>query len=250
MPDHPRSITLRVATLAISVLLTLAATAGSAEEPAVVDDSKSSQRLQEMKRRPGTKPVVAIYEVRSVVPGVVNAAALDMFTTALVKSGAFSVAERSRLNEGVMRERQLNATGSTTGQTASARPAGARYVLEAVVSEGNAGEKQGSAAVAVGGLQVNSGSTQDSIAMDVRIVDVETGLVQDSINVRKKIESSSTDVRGVGQAARSVAGLFGKSVPLAPDVATSNQRKDSVDRAVRDCMETAVHELARRLAEE
>jgi len=53
------------------------------------------------------RPVVAIYEFRSGVSEIGPRAATDMFVTALVHSGRFRVMERARLNEGVVREKQL-----------------------------------------------------------------------------------------------------------------------------------------------
>jgi len=113
-----------------------------AEEEVEVDTSRSSQRLKSLKRKSGPKPVVTIYEFRSGVPEIQARAAQDMFTTALIKSGAFAVAERQRLNEGVIREKQLNAAGQTTGTSTFRKLAGASYIFEVVVSEANAGVKR------------------------------------------------------------------------------------------------------------
>jgi curli biogenesis system outer membrane secretion channel CsgG len=218
-----------------------------AQAPAQVDNSPSAQQLQQVKRSTRVKPVVAIYEFRSAVPEVQVRAAQEMFTTALVRSGTFAVAERQRLNEGVMRERQLNAAGHTTGDVAGATLAGARYVLEVVVSEANAGEKESSSNINVGGLNVANGSASDSIGMDVRIIDASSGLVIDAINVVKKLESSATNVSGVGRLAQSLSGLRGKPMlPVPVDADVRSGRKDGVDRALRSCIEVAVAELARR----
>lgn len=217
-----------------------------AQTPAQVDNSPSAQQLQQVKRSTRVKPVVAIYEFRSAVAEVQVRAAQEMFTTALVRSGTFAVAERQRLNEGIMRERQLNAAGHTTGDAAGATLAGARYILEVVVSEANPAEKESSSNFSIGGMNVASGSAADSIGMDVRIVDASSGIVIDAINVVKKLESSSTNVSGVGRLAQSLAGLRGKSVPLPVDADVRSSRKESVDRAVRSCIEVAVAELARR----
>lgn len=218
-----------------------------AQSPAQVDDSPSARQLQQVKRSTRVKPVVAIYEFRSAVPEVQVRAAQEMFTTALVRSGTFAVAERQRLNEGVMRERQLNAAGHTTGDVAGATLAGARYVLEVVVSEANAGEKESSSNINVGGLNVANGSASDSIGMDVRIIDASSGLVIDAINVVKKLESSATNVSGVGRLAQSLSGLRGKPMlPVPVDADLRSGRKEGVDRALRSCIEVAVAELARR----
>ncbi|HZW36441.1 MAG TPA: CsgG/HfaB family protein, partial [Candidatus Deferrimicrobiaceae bacterium] len=174
----------------------------------------------------------------------------EMFTTALIKSGAFAVAERQRLNEGVIREKQLNASGHTTGKSAASKLAGANYIFEVVVSEANSGESQGEGSLAVGGMDVSHGSAKDSIGMDVRILDAESGLVVDAVNVRKKIEASSTSVSGVGRLAQSLFSLRGKSVPLNPDINTKSSKKESVDKALRSCIEAAVYDLAKRFGED
>ena len=221
-----------------------------ADDAAVVDDSKTSQQLKSIKRKPGVKPVVAIYEFRSAVPEIQVKAAQEMFTTALIKSGAFAVAERQRLNEGIMRERQLNAGGMTTGSSAASKLAGANYVFEVVVSEANPGESQKQGSINVGGLDISHGSAKDSIGMDVRIVDAASGLVVDAVNVVKEIESGSTNVGGVGRALQSLFSWKGKSMPVNVDADVKTSHKDSVDRALRSCIEAAVAELAKRIGED
>lgn len=233
----------------IALLLVLVGTCFAEEEPEV-DNSRTTQKLQSLKRKAGPKPVVTIYEFRSSVPEIQVKAAQEMFVTALIKSGAFAVAERQRLNEGVIREKQINAAGQSTGTSAYSKLAGANYIFEVVVSEANAGERQGEGNLSVGGMDLSRGSATDSIGMDVRIVDAESGLVIDAVNVRKKIEASSTSVSGVGRLAQSFAGLRGKSIPLNPDVSTKSSRKEGVDKALRSCIEAAVHELAMRIGED
>ena len=71
----------------------------------------------------GERLPVTIYEFRSGVAAVNGAAATDMFKTALVKTGRFRVVERARLNEGVVREKQLNAGGRADGQAGLLLPA-------------------------------------------------------------------------------------------------------------------------------
>lgn len=232
-----------------SLLLVLGGTC-FAEEDAEVDTSNTSQKLKNLKRKAGPKPVVTIYEFRSSVPEIQVKAAQEMFVTALIKSGAFAVAERQRLNEGVMREKQLNAAGQTTGGSSSRKLVGAGYIFEVVVSEVNAGESQTEGGLSVGGMDLSRGSAKDSIGMDVRIVDAESGLVIDAVNVRKKIEATSTSVSGVGQLAQSIFTRRGKTVPLNPNANIKSSRKESVDMALRSCIEAAVYELAKRIGED
>lgn len=220
------------------------------EEDPVVDNSRTTKKLQNMKRPKGQRKIATIYEFRSSVPEVNGAAATDMFTTALIKSGYFAVAERQRLNEGVMREKQLQGSGMATGKAGQAKLAGAQYIFEGTVSEANPNETNKEGGFSVGGMNVGGAKTTDSIGLDVRIIDAQTGLVLDSVNVRKKIVAKGGEVSGVGRLAQSIAGLGGKSVPLNPDARGKASKKEGVDQALRSCIETAVYELVTRYGED
>lgn len=234
----------------VSALLCLAwATPLFAQSNATVDNSASSKDLGRVKRQSGAKTAVAIYEFRSAVSDVQVGAAQEMFVTALIKSGAFAVAERQRLNEGVMRERLLNSSGITAGPAAG-QVAAARYVFEVVVSEANRGASESAQSISIGGMTVGGGKSADAIGMDVRIVDVQSGLVVDAVNVVKTIEASSTNVSGVGNLLGALRGLSGKTMPVNIDGESRSTRKEGVDRALRACIEVAVAELARRLGAE
>ncbi|MFO1221044.1 MAG: CsgG/HfaB family protein [Burkholderiaceae bacterium] len=220
-----------------------------AQSAARVDDSSSAEQLRKLPRRASERPVVAIHDFRSAVSEVPVRAAQEMFVTALVKSGAFAVAERQRLADGVMRERQLAAQGVATGDARS-QVAGARYVFEVVVSEANAGASESAQGVSVGGMRVQSGRAADAIGLDVRIVDTHSGLVVDAVNVTKRLESSTSSVSGVGNLLQSLSGLKGRQMQLPVDAEHRSSRKEGVDRALRSCIEVAVAELARRLQAE
>lgn len=242
-----RRLTFVIALLAAA----LSSTSALAQKPARVDDSATARALDNVQRRAGQKPVVAIYDVRSSVPEVQPGAAREMFVTALIRSGAFAVAERQRLNEGVMRERQLAQSGVTAAAPAAqGQVTAARYIFEVVVSEANAGARESATGVNIGGMQVGGGSTADAIGMDVRIVDANTGLVVDAVNVVKELESSTTSVSGVGNLLSSIANLRGRNVPVPVDGETRSTRKEGVDRALRSCIEAAVAALAKRLGED
>jgi curli biogenesis system outer membrane secretion channel CsgG len=217
-----------------------------AQTPARVDDGHGARELRAVPRKAGERPVVTIYEFRSAVPEVPVGAAQEMFKTALVRSGAFTVAERQRLSEGVMRERQLAQQGITAGG-AGGQVQAARYVFEVVVSEANSGESESAQGVSIGGLRVQSARAADAIGIDVRIVDAQSGLVVDAVNVVKKVEAASTNVSGVGSLLNQVSGLRGRNLPLPVDAETRSSRKEGVDRALRECIQVAVAELARRL---
>ena len=224
-------------------LFLLCGSLAHAQSDARIDNSSSSKELARVKRQAGARPSVAIYEFRSAVPEVQVAAAQEMFVTALIKSGAFAVAERQRLNEGVMRERQLNSSGITTG-AAAGQVAAARYVFEVVVSEANRGANDSAQTFNVGGMTVGGGKSADAIGLDVRIVDVQTGLVVDAVNSVKEIEASTTTVSGVGNLLRNFTNF---NPPVSVDAEGRSSRKEGVDRALRACIEVAVAELARRL---
>jgi curli biogenesis system outer membrane secretion channel CsgG len=232
--------------LAAAAAGALVGAVASAQQPARVDDSPSAQQLRKLPRKAGERPVVAIYEFRSAVPEIQVGAAKEMFVTALVRSGAFAVAERQRLAEGVMRERQLAQQGVTAG-AATGQVAAARYIFEVVISEANSGESESATGINIGGMRVKTAGAKDSIGLDVRIVDAASGTVVDAVNVVKQIEAGTSSVSGVGNLLGAVMGRRGKELPLPVDAETRSARKEGVDRALRSAIEVAVAELAKRL---
>jgi curli biogenesis system outer membrane secretion channel CsgG len=225
--------------------LTLAAQrAGAANQPTedAADADKVGRELAALPRAPLEARVpVTIYEFHTGVPDVSVVTATDMFTTALVESGQFRVVERQRLNQGVLYEKQLNAAGQTTGDTAQKQLRGARYVFEGTVSESNAGQDQKQGTINVGGLNLGHGDNKDMIAVDVRILDADTGDVLDSVSVRKALSSSNVAVSGTGALLNTLASLRGRAAnPLTPDVDYQGGHKASVDEALRACIEASV----------
>lgn len=193
-----------------------------------------------------SRPVVAIYEFRSGVSEIGARAATDMFVTALVKSGRFRVVERSRLNEGVVREKQLNANGLASGDVGGAQLQGARFLFEGTLSEANASEDQHASGVSVGGMEIGGGSNRDVLAIDVRVVDVSSGEVLDVVTAERSVTATSSSFSGVGNLLSAVAGARGYGVPVVPDVHVQQQHRDSVDAAVRSAIEAAVATLGER----
>lgn len=216
----------------------------------VVDDSRTSQALRQLPRKPLVeRPAVTIYEFRSGVPELSAAAAADMFTTALIDSGQFRVVERAELNQTVVREKQLNAAGQTTGTAAQKQLRGAQYIFEGTVSETNSGQSQKQGGLNIGGLTLGGSRNQDTIAIDVRILDADTGEVLDSIAVRKPVKSSGSSLGGTAAFASTVASLMGKTVsPITPDVNVQNSRTEGVDQALRACIEASVIALIKDLS--
>ena len=198
-------------------------------------------------RKNGERVTVTIYEFRSTLANVSARAATDMFKTALVQSGQFRVVERSRLNEGVAREKQLQQAGLANGKAGQTTLRGARYVFEGTVSEAASGELQRSGAVSVAGAQVSAGSSRDSLAIDVRIVDANSGEIVDAVAVRRVIENDEHGVSGIGNLLSTLNAQRGKYSPAVPDVQWQQRRTASVDAALRSAIEEAVARLAKRL---
>ncbi len=238
---------------AIPLLVAVTGCATSMEDSLPeVDRSRTTARLERMPRKKASKRVpVTVYEFRSSVPDVNGAAATDMFTTALVKSGQFAVAQRQRLDETILREKALNADGKTTGTTAEHKLAGVRYIFEGTVSEFNTEQASNDGSLTVGGMTVGRGNKRAEIGLDVRVVDVDSGLVVDSVNLRKPLAGGTTSITGAGALASSVSEIVtGKRIPLEPDIAAQTSRRDGVDRALRACIEAALAELIDRLDDE
>jgi curli biogenesis system outer membrane secretion channel CsgG len=219
------------------------------DEAPTVDQSNTSSALKALPRKPlAQRAAVTIYQFRSSSNDVTPLAATDMFTTGLIDSGQFRVVERAEVQQTIIREKQLNAAGLTTGNSAQKQLRGAQYIFEGSVSEANAGEQTQQGGVNVGGLNLGGGKEKDTIAVDIRILDAETGDVIDSITVRKVVKSSGVNVGGTAAFASSVAGLFGKSVnPMTPDVNYQASHKQGVDKALRSCIEASILELIKRL---
>ena len=241
---------MKPAILAIAALCVAFANGARAEgKNPEVDRSPTARTLEAMPRA-AARPFVTVYEVRTSVSEIDPRAATEMFTTALIKSRTFRVMERSRIEQGVGRERQLNQQGITDGATAAKALTGAGYVFEATFSEANASKAKSESGVGIGGMNMGSSSNTDEIGMDVRVVNVATGEIVDAVNVRKQIESSGVSVSGVGSLIDNVAALRGKSTRgLTPDLSHKSERKEGVDRALRSVIELAVGELARRSRE-
>jgi curli biogenesis system outer membrane secretion channel CsgG len=221
-------------------------TTGSLVQPAQADATVGAQKLKKLPRKPGERVAVTIYEFRCELPSVSARAATDMFKTALVQSGQFRVVERSRLNEGVVREKQLQQGGFASGKAAQTQLRGAQYVFEGVLSEANQSELQRSGAVGIAGMQIGGGSNRDSIAIDVRIVDAGSGDIVDAVSVRKSIRSEEASVSGVGNLLGTVMAQRGKSSPYTPDVQAQQRRTEGVDSALRAAIDEAALQLARR----
>lgn len=237
-----------VVALAAVAAATLSACAGTPQSQAPqVDGGTSTHALKALPRRQGERIAVSIYEFRSSVGEIPARGSTDLFKTALVQSGQFRVVERSRLNEGVIREKQLNASGLSTGKAGSELLTGARYIFEGAITEANASQTQRSGGFSVAGLEIGGSSNKDVIGLDVRVVDVATGDVVDVVTVRKSVASDTVGVSGIGTAIGNVLSRKGRGVgAYAPDAQLQQQRRESLDVALRSAIDQAVIELAGR----
>jgi curli biogenesis system outer membrane secretion channel CsgG len=231
------------------VLTCMLGTATARDEDPVVQSSKQSKALSALPPKPLEQRVpVAIYEFHSGVQSVNVAAATDIFTTALIESRQFRVVERNRLNQGVIYEKQLNGAGQTSGDVAQHQLRGARYIFEGTVSEANAGAEQHQGGINIGGLSLGGGKNKDTIAVDIRILDAGTGDVLDSVSVSKALNDTAVGVGGTAALAGTLASMSGHSLnPLTPDVNYQGAHKESLDKALRACIETSVLELIKRV---
>jgi len=112
------------------------------------------------------------------------------------------------------------------------------------VSEANAGADVEKTHLTVGGMETSSDRNADGIGIDLRIIDAGTGVVVDSVNVRKQIQGTNSETTGIGK----LLGKYVKEVQKADvDLDSSQSTKESVDAALRACIEQAVVELVQRL---
>lgn len=188
------------------------------------------------------KKTVTIFQFDSTVPEVSPASATDMFTTALIKTNTFDVLERQRLEESVYQEKQLNQGGMTTGDVAQHRLTGADFIITGAITEANAQASKTGVAGAYKGVGVETSGEKAEIGLDVRVLDARTGKVLDSVDVRKKIKQGGYSVSGLGK-------LFGKKKLKGASLGVAHDKKDSIDKALRDCIEEAVNTLVSRYEE-
>jgi curli biogenesis system outer membrane secretion channel CsgG len=201
-----------------------------------------------MPRRNGELLTVSIYEFRSSVGEIAARGTTDMFKTALVQSGQFKVVERARLNEGVIREKQLNASGLSAGKSATQVLTDAKYIFEGAITEANASETQRSGAIRFAGAELGGSTNRDVIGIDVRVVDVATGEIVGVVTVHKAVASDSTSFSGIGNLIGTVLSRKGKSTAFVPDVQLQQQRKESLDGALRAAIDESVIRLAQQFA--
>ena len=212
-----------------------------------VDAAPSTKAIKKLPSKPGERVAVSIYEFRSSVTEIPARGATDMFKTALVQSGQFRVVEARALDQGVLREKQINAQGMSTGTSAQQPLRDAQYLFEGSITEANPNQTQRSGAVGVAGAEIGGGANKDVIGIDVRIIEVATGDLVDVVTVRKAIASDSIGIGGIGNLIATVRSVAGKTVsPYTPDVRVDQKRRESLDQALRAVIDEAVIVLSQR----
>ncbi len=225
---------------ALALVLTLAACIGTAH-------AGSKQRPTLPRKSSDARVAVAIYEFTSNLPEISPRGATEQFKTALVQSGQFRVVERAKLDRGVVREKQMHAAGQTTGSTSQQQLRGAEYIFEAEITELGSGTRTSSNGVNIGGLQVGGARNDDEFGIDISIVDANTGDVVDAISVRKRLKGTARSVGGIGALINRVRAEKGKGgVAYSPEVQHQSTSKDNFDAVLREAIEEAVYELAKR----
>jgi curli biogenesis system outer membrane secretion channel CsgG len=233
--------------VAALLLLSSACIAMPSDEAPQVDSARTTAALKAQMRPHGDLPTVTIYEFRSEVDELSPRGATDMFKSALVNGGQFRVLERARVNEGVIREKQMNAAGLTRGRSARTAMTEAQYIFEGAITEINPGEKQSDSAFGVAGAQVGHSSNRDVVGVDVRAVDSSTGEIVAVVSVKKAIASQSNSVSGLGSLLSTVLASKGKNTDYVPEVQVQGRRAQSLDSALRAAIDQAVLELGKRV---
>ena len=144
---------------ALLAFICLCAGSAHAEGSDLVSDrSSTTQKLQGLAIVAlAARPMVTVYEVTSNVSEIEARAATAMFTTALIKSKQFRVMERSKIANGVAREREMNQTGVSSGNSATKQIKGANVIFEATISEATASKSSSSGGFSIGGMQLTAG---------------------------------------------------------------------------------------------
>ncbi len=212
-------------------------------------DATATSVLDKLAPRPlEQRAAVSIYEFRSEASAISAGTATDMFTTALVRSHQFRVVERNRVNEGLGQEKRMNAAAQTTGATAQKKLRGAQYLFEGSVTEANPGVSSRQGGINIGGLQLGGSKSEDVISVDVRILDADTGDILDSVTVSRPVKASGASVSGTAALVNTVAAARGGvASAFTPDVSLQSGRQAGVDATLRECIENAVLELAKRV---
>ena len=113
----------------------------------------------------------------------------DMLVTQLVKSGKYTVIERSALDK-IMQEQKLGMTGMVTQQSAAqvGKLLGVQVAIIGSVTE--FGHSKGGTGGRIKNVRIGVSKQSASVAIDVRFIDVNTGEILLAENIRKQKSKS------------------------------------------------------------
>jgi len=113
----------------------------------------------------------------------------DMLVTELVKSGKYTVIERSALDK-LMQEQKLGMTGMVTQQSAAqvGKLLGVQVAIIGSVTE--FGHSKGGTGGTIKNLRIGVSKQAATVAVDVRFIDVNTGEILLAENIRKQKSKS------------------------------------------------------------
>ncbi len=119
----------------------------------------------------------------------------DMLITALVKTGKFTVLERTEL-EKVMSEQQLGQSGAVTQESAAkvGQLMGVELAIMGSVTEFGYAEKNVGGALKKVGFGLGVKSTKATVAVDVRFVNTSTGEILTAESVREEESTKGLSV--------------------------------------------------------
>ncbi len=118
---------------------------------------------------------------------------MDMVITELVKTGQYSVMERSRI-DAVIQEQGMQQSGLMTQETAVevGKLLGVELAVFGNVTE--FGYSEGKKDLRLRGLKLGLGKNTATVAIDLRVVSVTTGEILTAENVREENSATSVDV--------------------------------------------------------
>ncbi|HHL71793.1 MAG TPA: hypothetical protein ENJ29_04700 [Bacteroidetes bacterium] len=109
----------------------------------------------------------------------------DMLITELVKSGKYTVIERTQIEQ-VMKEQMLGMTGAVTPETAAKAGKLLGVDIAVIGSVTEFGHSKGGVGGRLKGIGLGVKSQKATVAMDVRLVNTTTGEILAAENVRKE----------------------------------------------------------------
>jgi curli biogenesis system outer membrane secretion channel CsgG len=120
----------------------------------------------------------------------------DMLTTALVKSGKYTVIERNQINS-LLQEQQLGQSGIVTEQSAAkaGKMLGVELAVIGAVTEFGYSKKETGGLLKNKGFGIGLASQKATVAVDVRFIDAATGEIINSENVRKEQSAKGISVQ-------------------------------------------------------